>query len=392
MKKLTLALITASLVFLGGCFKQKVDKSQPIMKVNSSIITENMFKENLEQSYSLSGQKKDGSNQDDPRSQFISLIHKNRVINELIIRELVLQEAEKRQIKVENSEIDEEIDAIAKSMGGKERFMASLALNKIDEESFKENIKIDLIKKRLVTSIIGDNKISGEEIQKFYDENKEDKFKHDEQVKASHILISASEADIKNKIKSENSEKELSEDELQKKAGDELKKLKQKAKNIYKELKDNPDKFAEYAKQYSEDPSSASKGGDLGFFSKEEMVPEFSKAAFETKPGNLSDIVKTEFGYHIIKVVDRKEEGITPLDEIKPHIERYLDGKRKMETFSKLITGARESAKIEYLQEEYDPENIKEQYQTLIQDLKKAQENENKKAEEAESSEKTEKN
>ncbi len=384
MKKFTLGILAASLIFLGGCLKQKTDKSKPIIKVNGSAITENMFKETLEQSYTLSGQGEKGEQTDELKNKFIYLIHKNRVINDLITRELIKQQAQKRQLKVEETEIDDVIDNIAKSMGGKERFKASLVLNKIDENTFRKNIKIDLLKKKLVDNLTGGTKITDKEIKEFYEKNKEEKFRHDEEVRASHILISASEAEIINQIKAENTDKELPKEEMEAKVKQRLKKVKEKAKDIYKELKNNPDKFAEYAKQYSEDPASASKGGDLGFFSRKEMVDEFSEAAFSTKPGKLSDIVKTRFGYHIIKVVDRKEKGITPLDEIKPHIERYLEGKKKMESLTRLMDSAKESAKIVYLQEEYDLENINKEYRSLIKDIKEAQQKESQKTEKPE--------
>ncbi|HSA07142.1 MAG TPA: peptidylprolyl isomerase [Candidatus Gastranaerophilales bacterium] len=374
MKKITLGLMATCLIFLGGCAQQqKADNSAPLIKVNANVITENMFNETLKQSYSMSGQTQDEADSKDNKNKFIYLVHKNRVINELILRELIKQESEKRQLKVEAKEIDEVLDSIAKNMGGKERLEASLALNKVNEIDFRENIKLDLLKKKLVTSITGDSKIKEEEIKKFYEENKEDKFKHAEEIRASHILISASEADIKNKISSENKEKPLSEQEINKKTQQEMEKAKAKAQKILVELKANPAKFEESAKTNSEDPSSASKGGDLGFFGKEEMVPEFSKTAFSMKPGSISDLVKTEFGYHIIKVIDRKQAGLTPYDEVKANIERYLEGKVQMETFGKLMDASRQSANIVYLKEEYNPENIKKEYYQLIETLQKTQ-------------------
>ncbi len=373
MKKLTLGLLAASLVFLGGCLGPKANKGEPIIKVNDGIITESMFKETLEKSYNLSGQKDNEDNKGDLKNKLIYLIHKNRVINDLIAKQLIKQEAEKRQIKVEEPEIDKVIDKLAKSMGGEERFKASLALNKVSKDALRKDIKANLLEKKLVNSLIGDKKITEEEVKEFYEKNKEKTFRHDEEVRASHILVSASEDDIINRIKSENSDKELSQEEIKEKVEGRIKQAKEKAKDIYKELKDNPDKFAEYAKQYSEDPASASKGGDLGFFSKNEMVDEFSKAAFSTKPGKLSDIVKTQFGYHIIKVIDRKEAGITPFDEVKHNIERYLEDRRKMESFSKLMDTAKESAKIVYLQEEYNLNNIQQEYKDLIKNLKEKQ-------------------
>jgi len=369
MKKFAVGLLVSSLIFLGGCSKsEKTDKSEPLVTVNGRIITEKMFQETLEQNFNAPEQKE---NAKDPKSKFIYLVHKNRVINDLIIKQLIDEEAEKRQIKIEDAEIDAIVDSIVKSMGGEDRFKASLALNKIDEKVFRENIKVDLLKRKLIENVIGDSKVSDDEIAKFYEENKENKFKHDSTVRASHILISASGAEMRNLVVAKDKENKLTEDEINKQVKKEMAKAKAKAQKIYKEAKKNPDKFVELAKQNSEDPSSAAKGGDLGFFSKEEMVPEFSEAAFSTKPGELSDVVKTEFGYHIIKVVDRKQEGITPLDEIKPHIERYLDGKKKMDAFKKLIETSKQSAKIVYLNEDYDPEEIKAEYHELIKELKK---------------------
>ena len=371
MKKITLGILVACLIFLGGCLQKKADNSKPVIKVNGKVITENMFKKDIDQAYRLSGQGQKQPDLKDSKGKFIYLVQKNRVINDLIIKQLIKQEATKRQIKIENSEIDKLIDNIAKSMGGQERFKASLVQNKIDEATFRENIKLDLLKRKLVASVTGNNKVSKQEVKDFYDKNKDEKFKHGEEVRASHILISASESDIKNRIQAEN--KDLTKSELNKKVSEEMQKDKEKALKIYNEVKANPDKFAEYAKQYSEDPSSASKGGDLGFFSKDEMVPEFSKAAFSTKPGVLSPLVKTEFGYHIIKVVDRKEAGVTSFDDMQPQIERYLEGKAKMDAFRKLIEDAKQSAQIVYLDKQYDPENIKKEYRELINDIRKSQ-------------------
>ncbi len=369
MKKITLGILVSFLIFLGGCLQKNADNSKPIIKVNGKIITKNMFKKELDQVYKRSGQKQVESN--DPKSKFIYLVQKNRVVNDLIVKQLVKQEAKKRQITIKKSEVDKLIDNIARSMGGQERFKASLALNKIDKATFRENIKLDLLKRKLVASVIGDSKVTEQEIKDFYEKNKDKKFKHGEEVRASHILISASESDIRIRIQGEN--KDITKSELDKKVSEEMNKDKEKAQKIYNEVKANPDKFAKYAKQYSEDPSSAAKGGDLGFFSKDEMVPAFSKAAFSTKPGNLSKLVKTKFGYHIIKVVDRKEGGITPLDEMKPQIKRYLKGKKKMNVFRDLIENAKKSAKIVYLDKQYDPENIKQEYRELITAIKKLQ-------------------
>lgn len=115
----------------------------------------------------------------------------------------------------------------------------------------------------------------------------------------------------------------------------------EEAKKIEDQLKKGAD-FAELAKKESKDPG-ASDGGDLGFFTKEQMVPEFSKVAFELEPGKISDPVKTQFGWHIIKVEEKRNRKAPDFDQVKPQIEQYVTRKAQAEYVAKL----RETAKIE---------------------------------------------
>ncbi len=113
------------------------------------------------------------------------------------------------------------------------------------------------------------------------------------------------------------------------------------AKAIEAELKKGAD-FAELAKTKSKDPG-ASDGGDLGFFTKDQMVPEFANVAFSLEPGKISDPVKTQFGWHIIKVEEKRNRKAPDFDQVKPQIETYVARKAQAEYVAKL----RESAKVE---------------------------------------------
>jgi peptidyl-prolyl cis-trans isomerase C len=115
------------------------------------------------------------------------------------------------------------------------------------------------------------------------------------------------------------------------------------AKAVVEELKKGAD-FAELAKKKSKDPG-ASDGGDLGFFTKEQMVPEFSAAAFALEPGKISDPVKSQFGWHVIKVEEKRNRKPPDFDQVKGQIETYVTRKAQAEYVSKL----REAAKIERL-------------------------------------------
>ena len=115
------------------------------------------------------------------------------------------------------------------------------------------------------------------------------------------------------------------------------------AKKILADLKKGGD-FAAIAKEKSKDPG-ASEGGDLGYFSKDQMVPEFSETAFKLDKGQLSDPVKTQFGWHIIKVEDKRTKPVPEFDKVKDQIETYVSRKAQAE----LITKLRDTAKVERL-------------------------------------------
>jgi peptidyl-prolyl cis-trans isomerase C len=161
--------------------------------------------------------------------------------------------------------------------------------------------------------ISGVAKATDGEISKYYDDHKAD-FKTPAMVKAQHILIK-SDANAK----PENEKAALA-----------------KAKKIKKSLDKGAD-FAKEAEQNSDDPGSKNKGGDLGFFTKDQMVPEFSKVAFSLKKDKISEPVKSPFGYHIIKVNDTKEEKQMDIKEATPRIKSVIENGRIKEAIDKEI-------------------------------------------------------
>ncbi|GAA3845912.1 peptidylprolyl isomerase [[Pseudomonas] carboxydohydrogena] len=120
------------------------------------------------------------------------------------------------------------------------------------------------------------------------------------------------------------------------------------AKEIIAELKKGAD-FAELAKKKSKDPG-ASDGGDLGFFTKDQMVPEFSAAAFALEPGKISEPVKSQFGWHVIKVEEKRARKAPPFEQVKPQLEAFVIRKAQAEYVAKL----RSDAKIERLDQKTD--------------------------------------
>jgi peptidyl-prolyl cis-trans isomerase C len=124
----------------------------------------------------------------------------------------------------------------------------------------------------------------------------------------------------------------------------------QEAKDIEAQLKGGAD-FAKLAKEKSKDPSGASNGGDLGWFTKDQMVPEFADAAFKLPKGQISDPVKTQFGWHIIEVVDTRIKPTPTFEQVKPQLENYVAHRAQAE----LVDSLRKSAKIERLDQPAAP-------------------------------------
>jgi len=158
--------------------------------------------------------------------------------------------------------------------------------------------------------------IPDSQVQSYYNSNK-DQFRTKERVKARHILIS-----ILNKPAAE------------------VPKLKAKAEDLLKQIKAGGD-FAKLAEQNSDDKSNASKGGDLGWVSRGQMVPEFEKATFALKQGQISDVVSTNYGFHIVQVMEKEEARLRPLDEVKSEIVTNLKGQILNDRLQKLADQAR---------------------------------------------------
>src|SRR5205807_3501947 len=186
--------------------------------------------------------------------------------------------------------------------------------------------QLDLLRENLVAQeelkkIESSISLSDADLKKAYDENKEEY----EQVKARHILIA-----FKGSPAAQKGKKELTEAEA-----------KAKADTLRAEIVSGKAKFEDVAKKESDDVESGKNGGELGSFGHGQMVPEFEAAAFNAKPGDVTEPVKTQFGYHIIKV---EEHSMTSFEQVKPTLEKTLKQKKLRETLDAL----KESAKPTY--------------------------------------------
>lgn len=350
------ATVAISTMLLTGC---TFNPKGTIIKVNGENITKSQFNEAFDKAVGNSMFAQMGVNVKKDKNGFLYLLIKDKVINELIVKTLIEQEMEKRNIKVTKEDTDAELKSIIDKVGTKEKFNEILKQNGISSTQFKKDLTENVKMKKLINAI-SNIQISEAEAKKFYNENL-NKFKYPDKVRASHILISANPEEIREKITSQPANKNLSKGEIQAKVDKEMATKLAKVQKILAEVKKDPASFEKVARENSDDTTSAKQGGDLGFFSRQEMVEPFAKAAFSQKPNTISNIVQSPYGYHIILVKDRMKSGQEPFEKVKGEIMIYLENQAQVKVLENLIESLKKQAKIEYINPEYNPAVIQEE-------------------------------
>lgn len=247
------------------------------------------------------------------------------VLDQLISYRLLVQESKTRNVSVTDAEVEASIGQIRQQFPNEEAFKTALTSQAKSMEDFKRETRENMIiEKMLKTEVEPKVKVGQPEIQAFYDQNQE-RFKEPESVRASHILVKVDAG-----------------------ASDDLKKQAQaKADGILADIKKGTD-FAELAKKNSDD-GSAAQGGDLGFFGRGQMVPEFEAAAFGLQPGQVSGLVQSQFGFHIIKLAEKRAPRTVPLPEVTERIAQFLGQQQQQQMTGAFVGTLKSKGKIEVL-------------------------------------------
>jgi peptidyl-prolyl cis-trans isomerase C len=246
-----------------------------------------------------------------------------QALDTLIDIELLYQESQRRGFEISEERVEEQVAGLRDQFNGEEGYAAALEQIGISDSELRTEFRRQLAIQDMIDADISPaTSVSQEESTEFYKSNPE-YFFSPEQVKASHIIIMVSPDAV---------EEEKSE-------------AMAKIKEIRARIEAGED-FAELASQYSEDGSSAD-GGDLGFFQREQMVEPFAEEAFSLEIGEISEVVTTQFGLHLIKVTDRKEESVVPFEQVQPQIYQYLQREKTMTAVEQLAADLRSQAEIE---------------------------------------------
>jgi len=249
-----------------------------------------------------------------------------QVLDQIVDYKLLIQEGRARKIEATDAEVDARMKEIQAQFPTEDAFKQMLTARKTTLEQVRSDIRQDITVEKLIENAIADKvAVKPEQVTDFYTKNP-DQFKQPERVRASHILImvpKGSDAAAKTAART-------------------------KAADILKDVKAGKD-FAALAKQHSQDPGSAPNGGDLGFFQQGQMVGPFNDVAFKLTPGQVSDLVETEFGFHIIKVAEKQAPRTVPLDEVRPQLEQYLEKTNREQQTDAFVNGLKTKGKIEIL-------------------------------------------
>ena len=255
---------------------------------------------------------------------------RTRMLDALIGQVLLLQEAKKSGVTVSDDEVMTELEERAAGQTPPltvDQLKMMFAAQGVDFADVVADFRNALTLDKFLTEKMADQaEVSEEEARAYYNDNITD-FNQPERVEASHILLGFGLTDP-NADPSTDPNRILAEE-------------------LLAQIRDGAD-FGELAMANSVDKTSSVKGGELGYFWRERMVPEFSDAAFALEPNEVSDVVESQYGYHIIKVTDHKDAGIAPFEEAQTYIENLLKEQKQTELVTAYLTELKAGATIEY--------------------------------------------
>jgi peptidyl-prolyl cis-trans isomerase C len=249
----------------------------------------------------------------------------NEALDQLIKMALLKNQVRLQNVTVDKAKIDQQLQQLIKRFPSQEEFRKAIAAQGLTEADLRSDIEENFGIEEVISRAIKDAPVATDaQVSKFYTDNP-DKFMRPEGVHAAHILL---------RTNPKNTPAEKAE-------------IKKRLEGILAEIKSKTITFADAAAKYSQDPSNAKKGGDLGFFARGQMVKPFEDAAFAAKPGDISPVVETPFGYHLIQVIGTQPAGKESLEEAKSSIAQYLNQLAQQTAARKYADDLKAKAKVE---------------------------------------------
>ena len=265
------------------------------------------------------------------------------IVSELIDRSLIAQEAQRRGLTIAPDKLATAEQRAIQQFGGEEKYDVYLNEFRLSRAEYREVVKSEIYGELMRSELSKDLSVSEKEISDYYEAHKaEPNFQQPERITASHILIAARANLIERQLKEE---KNLSGDSLAAAVREEIAQRRRRAEDLRRKAASGSD-FAKLARESSDDPGTRDAGGSLGAFTRDTHSKAFDEAAFKLRPGSVSDVVQTEYGFHIIKVSARAPARLRTLAEMTPEIRARLLSKRQAEELTNWLKDARRKATV----------------------------------------------
>ena len=306
--------IIALTIIAGSAFAQLIG---PAVSINGVPISREKVQAQVNHLVNQRGMSSGGITQPSMYKQF-----QTEVAEQLIVQELLWQEAQRRGFIAEDALVDARLQEMKSGFDREQDFLFRIEEGGFTEESYRDDIKQQVSVRKMVSEgMTEETAVTDEDVEDFYNNNLEQMGTPTE-VRARHILISPDSTSLADHQAA-----------------------KAEADSILVEFREGAD-FVELATNRSQGPSAA-KGGDLGYFGPGAMVPPFEKAAFAMQPGEVSEVVQTQFGYHVIRLEDRRGGETVPLAEAADRIRSYLAQQALENAIGDLVARLRDEGEVE---------------------------------------------
>ena len=312
--------------------------NQPIATVNGHPIpakTFEMYLKNGRDALGLDDKSEEGRRKLDQLREGI--------VSELIDRSLIRDETERRGLTINPETLTNAERKTIAELGGDQQYGSYLATHGFSRDEYREIIKSEIYGQLLRNELNKGLSVSDADVRKYYSEHQKDAgFQQPERVTAAHILVAARPALITQRLQKE---KNLSGDALGSAVREEMERLRQRALELRRKAAKGAD-FAALARESSDDAGTRDRGGDLGAFTRQSHARAFDEAAFSMKVGQISDVVQTDFGFHVIKKIRHEAARTQTLTEAMPAIREMLQRKLEAQKLADWLKDARRKAKI----------------------------------------------
>jgi peptidyl-prolyl cis-trans isomerase C len=285
-----------------------------LARVNGDEITRAEFEQNVRNIEGRAGREVPAEQRDEVL---------RGLLDEMVAVRLLQQEAARRQLTVENARLEAAMKQLRSQFPTEAAFKQALVAQKMSLDDLRKEARQNLVVTDMLEQEVGKQiEVKPSDVSAFYEKNP-DRFQQPEALRASHVLVLLPQGA----------------DEAAKAAA------RAKAEMVLKKARAGAD-FAALARAHSDD-ASKQRGGDLGFFPKGQMVPAFEAAAFALQPNQISDVVETPFGFHVIKVTERRPARTVPFAEAAPQIEQFLKQEQQQQKTRAFVNQLKAKGKID---------------------------------------------